>query len=181
MSATKGFSFNRTISAKMILIMLFSIYGAAVSAAPKKKSSLIQAFPPVSIIVGQNYSYIPSVKGKNKAKLTFTIANKPAWILFNAKTGGMSGKPSNADIGITKNIGIAGKDRKRRIKLPAFDLTVLPSGNIPAANGVPVNTTVGNSDGVIPSPTPINAAGTQPTAPVISDSPTTSPTVPEVA
>jgi hypothetical protein len=91
----------------------------------------------------------------------------------------MSGRPSSANIGITNGIVITAKDRKRgTARLPAFNLAVLRTDNAPVANGTPVNTTVENGNGSIPSPTPINTVGTQPTDLVISDNPTTSPTVP---
>jgi hypothetical protein len=113
MSEIKGFSFNRVLSAQVILAMLFSIYGATVSAAPKKKSSIIQGTPSTSVIVGQGYSFTPIVKGAKKAKFNFKIINKPAWISFNTKTGGMSGRPSSANIGTANGIVIIAKDRKR--------------------------------------------------------------------
>jgi hypothetical protein len=64
MGAISWFSFNRVLSVQVILAMLFSIYGADVSAAPKKKAPIIQGNPSTSIIVGQNYSFFLALKVK---------------------------------------------------------------------------------------------------------------------
>jgi Immunomodulating metalloprotease helical domain/Peptidase M60, enhancin and enhancin-like/N-terminal domain of M60-like peptidases len=145
MSALTGIHLNRILSVKLVLAILLSFYGVAAYAAANKPLA-IKGFPSTSIIVGQDYSFIPVVKSKNRAQLIFKILNKPTWILFNAKTGGMSGRPTAANVGITNQIIIVVKDRNRKsARLPSFNLTVLQAKNVPVTNGLPTtNVGAGN-------------------------------------
>lgn len=139
--------------------MLFSVYGAGTFASPKKKAPIIQGNPSTSVIVGQKYNYIPAANSKKKAKLTFTITNKPTWAIFNPKTGALTGTPTLTDVGTTQGIVISARARKgKKVKtfnFPAFNLTVTnPNVNTP----------------ITPQPTPIATP-----APVVTPTPVITP------
>jgi len=68
-------------------------------------------------------------------KITFTIANKPAWASFTAETGALAGTPGATDVGAYPNIEIAATDGKDTAALPAFAITVSAA---PATNSVTI-------------------------------------------
>ena len=65
--------------------------------------------------------------------LTFTIANKPSWATFDAKTGQLSGVPDTVNAGTTTGIRISLSDGISTVSLPEFSLTVLSA----TINGLP--------------------------------------------
>jgi Putative Ig domain/Right handed beta helix region len=147
--------------------MLFSVYGAATYASPKKKAPIIQGNPSTSIIVGQDYNYIPAVNSKKKAKLIFTISNKPSWAIFSPKTGALTGMPTLADVGTTQGIVVSARVRSgkkvKTVNFPAFNLTVTnPNVNTPVP---PQPTPIATPTPVV---TPVPVANSLPT---ISGSP----------
>lgn len=129
---------KRMLSVQLMLALILNFSGGVTHAAAKKTLKL-SGNPVTSVLVGQDYSFVPTVTGKKKGKLTFTIANKPIWIIFNPKTGGLSGKPTTAHIGATNNITIAVKSPKQRlVRLPSFNLTVQPANGDPLPSALPL-------------------------------------------
>ena len=76
------------------------------------------------MIAGAPYSFQPSAADADLDKITFTIANKPAWASFTAETGALTGTPAATDVGAYPNIAIAATDGKLATSLPAFAITV---------------------------------------------------------
>jgi hypothetical protein len=96
--------------------------------------------------VGKGYSFTPTAADPDKDTVSFTIANKPAWAAFDAKTGALSGTPASKDVGAYSGIEIAATDGKAVTALPAFAITVSAAV---ATNGVAVSWTppTQNADG----------------------------------
>ena len=62
-----------------------------ITAPPSKNAApVIQGTAAPAVTVGQDYSFQPTAHDADQDKLTFTIANKPAWASFDADTGKLS-------------------------------------------------------------------------------------------
>lgn len=86
-------------------------------------SITISGNPKKKIMQDEFYVFTPLVKDIERNKLQFYIKNKPNWAIFDSRTGSLSGKPNNADVGISKNITISVTDSKsRKILLDAFNI-----------------------------------------------------------
>jgi len=84
----------------------------------------IQGQPASSILVGQAYSFQPSINDPNGDTLTITAQNVPGWATFNAQNGRISGTPSGADIGSYSNITIRASDGTSTATFGPFSITV---------------------------------------------------------
>lgn len=84
----------------------------------------IQGQPASSVLVGQAYSFQPSIADPNGDTLTITAQNVPGWATFNAQNGRISGTPSSADVGSYSNITIRVSDGTSTTTLGPFSITV---------------------------------------------------------
>jgi len=84
----------------------------------------ISGTPPTSAKVNQAYSFQPTASDPDGDKLTFQIANKPAWANFDSSTGRLSGTPSSSYTGTFANIRISVTDGKATSSLNAFAVSV---------------------------------------------------------
>jgi hypothetical protein len=84
----------------------------------------ISGVPSGTAKVGQAYSFTPTAKDPEGQKLTFSIANRPAWAQFDTATGRLYGTPGDANVGSHSNIQIAVSDGQYSAALPAFSITV---------------------------------------------------------
>jgi hypothetical protein len=84
----------------------------------------ISGTPPTSAKVNQAYSFQPTASDPDGDKLTFQIANKPAWATFDSSTGRLSGTPSSSYTGTFANIRISVTDGKATSSLNAFAVSV---------------------------------------------------------
>ena len=84
----------------------------------------ISGVPPTLIRVGEAYDFQPSASDPDGDALSFSIANKPVWANFNAATGGLSGTPRDADVGMTATVLITVSDGKDQAALEGFSVTV---------------------------------------------------------
>jgi len=94
---------------------------SAPNAAPK-----ISGAAPTAVVAGQTYSFKPDATDADQDKITFTIANKPEWLSFNAMTGLLSGTAPSTP-GTFAGIEIAATDGKDVTALPAFTINVSPA------------------------------------------------------
>lgn len=87
-------------------------------------------------VVNQNffYQFAPTGSDVDSSSLLYSILNKPGWASFNPTTGLLSGKPTNADVGITKNIVIQVSDGTTTKSLSPFDLTVKNVNDAPSVS-----------------------------------------------
>jgi len=117
-----------------------------VATAAVNQSPTINGTPPTTVAQGNDYNFTPTASDPNNDTLLFSIANKPAWAVFNPATGELSGTPGNADVRTTAGIVIAVDDQQARAdsitSLPAFDLTVTNVNDHPVINSPIGNLTV---------------------------------------
>jgi hypothetical protein len=76
---------------------------------------------------GKAYSFQPTASDPNGLRLTFVIANMPAWASFNSATGALTGTPTAANVGTWSNITITAYDGYSKAALPAFAIVVQPA------------------------------------------------------
>ena len=100
----------------------FSITVTGGNTAPK-----ISGTPSGTATVGKAYSFQPSASDADGDALTFSIANKPAWAVFNPTNGRLSGTPSSTSAGNYSNISIRVSDGTATTALPAFSISVADS------------------------------------------------------
>jgi hypothetical protein len=133
----------------LALIATSAILTAFAAAPPADAATdtppTISGTPPTTAIVGTTYVFAPTAADPDGQKLTYTIANKPAWMWFSAKTGKLSGTPKKAQAGRTfPAIRISVSDGVATTSLPAFSITVgTGSGTTnraPTISGTPVTT-----------------------------------------
>jgi hypothetical protein len=84
----------------------------------------ISGSPSSSVAAGQAYSFQPAATDPNGDQLTFSAANLPSWVTFNAATGRITGTPTAAQVGAYSNITITVSDGSSSASLPAFSITV---------------------------------------------------------
>lgn len=115
----------------------------------------ISGTPPVSVKVGDPYSFTPSASDPDGDTLTFRVANLPAWASFSNTTGTLSGVPTLGTVGMHSAIQISVSDGKVQTSLPQFGVEVLgnqtasgmavvgeqPSSNLPADIGTVIRVT----------------------------------------
>jgi hypothetical protein len=84
----------------------------------------ISGAPATTVIEGRTYSFQPSATDLDGDRLTYAIANRPAWATFDTATGRLSGTPGSSHVGTTSNIVISVSDGTTTAALPAFSITV---------------------------------------------------------
>jgi hypothetical protein len=102
--------------------------------------------PAGTVVSGSAYSFQPTARDPNGLRLTFAIANKPAWAGFNSATGALTGTPTAANVGTWSNIVITAYDGYDKAALPAFSIVVRPpptSGSATLSWSPPTETTSG--------------------------------------
>jgi hypothetical protein len=92
--------------------------------AASNSAPTISGAATASVTAGQSYSFKPSASDADQDKVTFTIANKPAWAAFDSATGALTGTPATTDVGSYPGIEIAATDGEAVTALPAFGITV---------------------------------------------------------
>jgi len=100
-------------------------------ATPTNRAPAISGTPTTSAKVNEAYVFQPLVVDPDGDTVTFTIANKPTWATFDAKTGRLAGTPSSSSTGTFQGVRIAASDGKVNSELAPFDITVAAT----AANG----------------------------------------------
>lgn len=79
--------------------------------------------------VGLTYRFVPKATDSDGDTVSFSIANKPAWLNFSKTTGRLAGVPSANDVGIHGNIRVSVSDGKTSTSLAPFSITVEPTAN----------------------------------------------------
>jgi hypothetical protein len=104
---------------------------------PANQPPTISGQPPTSATAGMAYSFTPTASDPDGDNLTFSVANRPAWLTFNNATGTLSGTPGAANVGTYAGIIISVSDGTTSVALPAFSIQVTAalaiSGNPPTS------------------------------------------------
>jgi hypothetical protein len=98
--------------------------------APAAGIPTISGTPPASIAAGVGYTFRPVATDPAGLALTFAIKNKPAWALFDAATGVLSGTPSAANVGTFTQIAISVSDGVKTALLAPFSIEVAQPGSV---------------------------------------------------
>jgi hypothetical protein len=137
--------FVRSVAARVrrasALLLLFSgsfllVHVEASAAGPK-----ISGTPPATVKVNSYYRFDPVATDPDteKRRLRFSIANKPAWLVFNIYSGRLEGKATAA--GSWSNIRITVTDGSSKASLAPFGITATGgSSGAPKISGSPVTT-----------------------------------------
>ncbi len=94
-------------------------------ASIQNSAPTIQGTPQSGIYDGDFYNFIPLASDADGDSLSFSILNKPSWATFNPLSGRLSGKPSQADVGVYSNIQLSVSDGKVNATLTPFSITVV--------------------------------------------------------
>jgi hypothetical protein len=92
---------------------------------------ILSGAPARTVTAAHYYAFQPGASDGGKA-LSFSIANKPSWAQFDARTGRLYGTPlPQTNVGTFANISISASDGTSRGYLAPFAITVLPLPNLP--------------------------------------------------
>lgn len=118
------------------------------STAPSNQAPTISGTPTKTATAGKAYSFTPTAKDADASdKITFTIANKPAWATFDTATGALTGTPAAKDVGASQPIEIAATDGAAVTALPEFTITVAASSATGKSVSLAWTPPTQNSDG----------------------------------
>lgn len=113
---------------------------------PPNTAPTISGAPPLTVTVGESYSFSPTAIDAEGDTLTFDISNAPGWATFDSVTGRLTGTPALADVGTTAGVLISVSDGNRSSSLAPFDLVVVPASSGSATvSWVPPSTNVDGS------------------------------------
>lgn len=91
---------------------------------PANSAPTISGQPSATAKVNEPYTFRPAASDADGDKLTFQIANKPAWASFDSATGRLSGTPSSSASGTFADIRISVSDGKLTTSLAPFSISV---------------------------------------------------------
>jgi hypothetical protein len=91
---------------------------------PTNQPPTISGQPPTSVTAGVAYSFTPAASDPDGDRLSFSVANRPAWLTFSSATGTLSGTPGAANVGTYSGIIISVSDGTISVALPAFSIQV---------------------------------------------------------
>lgn len=146
MARTRFGSYLRSGGALLCSIILLALAGCGSGNSSSNGSTpSISGTPIVQAVVGQKYSFTPTVQKSAGRAVSFSVQNKPAWASFSIATGQLSGTPTSADVGTYHNVVISVSNGASTVSLPAFTITVSHNGGGTATLSWTVPTT--NTDG----------------------------------
>jgi hypothetical protein len=93
--------------------------------SPATQPPSISGLPPTQVEVNSEYTFTPAASDPNGLPLTFSVANKPSWAIFNSGDGTLSGTPAIEDIGTTVDIVITVSNGSSSAALDPFSITVM--------------------------------------------------------
>jgi hypothetical protein len=98
---------------------------STVPAAAVPKAPTIEGSPRRSVRVGETFEFVPIASDPTGMRLTFDVANRPAWAGFDPASGRLSGTPAKGDVGDYERIRIAVSNGAASASLPEFSLQVV--------------------------------------------------------
>ncbi len=116
-------------------------------------SLILVGAPATEATSGVDYIFQPLVSGSN-GTVVFTIIGKPSWLSFDANTGALSGRPTDAQVGSGADITITATAASVSGSIGPFRITVTaartsttppaPTNTAPTISGTPAATAVLN-------------------------------------
>jgi VCBS repeat-containing protein len=110
-----------------------------VSVSNTNDAPVISGTPSTTVTEDSSYSFTPTISDDDVGDTaSFSVSNLPSWASFDTSTGGLTGTPVNADVGVATNIVITVADGAGAIdSLAAFSITVANSNDAPLMSGTP--------------------------------------------
>lgn len=112
----------------------------ATTPPPANRAPTITGTAASTATVGQSYTFSPVGDDADDDDLTYTIQNRPSWLVFTAATGSVSGTPQTANVGSTGAIIITVSDGQASANL-SFTINVQaaapPANRAPTISGTP--------------------------------------------
>jgi len=106
---------------------------------------IIGGTPYKSVTGDSAYSFHPYAYDADGDPLTFSIENKPSWAAFDESTGSLTGKPTDAQAGIYRNVRISVSDGQETSSIDFFDIRVNEYNSAPVIMGTPYTSVTGDS------------------------------------
>jgi hypothetical protein len=97
----------------------------------------IAGTPPLSIEVGELYTFVPKASDADNDFLEFTITNRPEWATFSEETGELTGIPTDKHVGETDDITISVSDGRDTRSIGPFRIRIIPRSQVPAPTNAP--------------------------------------------
>lgn len=94
---------------------------------------------PATAEVGKPFSFVPTATDADRDRLAFSVASKPSWMTFDAKTGRVLGTPTQADVGTHEDIVISVTDGTATASLPAASISVAAGSAAAARTNVTIS------------------------------------------
>lgn len=116
-------NFGFKLAASSLLIAMAGCSGSS-AVGSANNAPTISGAPPISVKVGESYSFTPTASDADGDRLTFNVQNRPAWSNFDTSTGTLSGMTVQGDEGNYSNIVITVSDGSASASLPAFSVAV---------------------------------------------------------
>ena len=108
-----------------------NVANVVIMVASVNDAPAISGMPPVSVIAGNLYQFMPTATDVDNSGLTFSIQNQPSWSAFNTSNGLLSGTPADPDAGSYNNIIISVADNAGgSASLPAFSIDVVTTASL---------------------------------------------------
>ncbi len=116
----------------------------ATAPAPDNRAPTITGTAAATATVGQSYTFSPVGDDADDDDLTYSITNRPSWLVFTAATGSVSGTPTSANVGSTGTITITVSDGQATDSV-SFSINVQapstpPANRAPTISGTPSTT-----------------------------------------
>ncbi len=127
-------------------VTALAVATAPVEARTRNTAPVISGTPATAAVVGAPYGFTPSAYDANGDRLSFRIANKPAWASFSSATGALTGTPTTT--GTYSGIVIKVSDGRTTVSLPKFSIQVTSPAIVnhaPTIGGTPATSVVAGS------------------------------------
>lgn len=108
-----------------LVLVLLAGHATAQAAAPTYTGN-----PQTEVVAGSAYWFAPNAKDADGDTLSFSIANKPSWAVFDTKLGRLIGMPAASHAGTTYGVKLTVSDGKGgSASIGPFNVTVLASAS----------------------------------------------------
>ena len=84
--------------------------------------------PPGTAVVGQRWSYQPSISSPDGTSVTVSATRLPDWMSLDPATGLLQGTPSEGDVRTWTNIRLTVNNGQESTQLAAFSVNVIAQG-----------------------------------------------------
>jgi hypothetical protein len=112
-----------------ITVLLLLSLGLSAPAQAANQAPTISGTPDSWVYVGSPYSFKPTGRDPEGAKLTYQIYNKPAWATFSTSTGVLSGTPTA--VGLWNGIRVRVSDGTSTSSAIYFAIRATARANVP--------------------------------------------------